>query len=170
AAEARDRMLKERLALVSLQPAGLAIGQAGDVLETLLDVALPDKAIEGEVRGVALDACARLLLLGHPSGLLLVEEREGVTTPIAVVDRERVAGEDPLEPRVAIELLLGRPTVARAEAAPAVLRGRRQRGLQIRVVLHRPVLAPHLGVDRVLGHIDQPDERLPCFLLALEDV
>src|SRR5262249_40527000 len=58
----------------------------------------------------------------------------------------------------------------RSETAPTVLRRRRQRRLQIRVVLKRPVLGPDFRVRGVLGHLDHPDEGLPRLLLALEDV
>src|SRR5262249_54192678 len=60
--------------------------------------------------------------------------------------------------------------VARLGAPPGVLRRGGQRRLQIRVVLERPVLGPDLRVRRVLGDLDHPDEGLPGFLLALEDV
>ena len=80
---------------------------------------------------MALQARAGLLLLGHAARLLLVEERVGVAAPVAVVDGEGVAGEDAPEPRIPVELLLGRAGVAGAEAAPAVLRRRRQRRLEV---------------------------------------
>ena len=170
AVDAGDRMLDERLLFVVLHIARVAVRHPGDLLEALADVALAGEAIEREVGRVTLDARAGLLLLGHPPRRFLVEERVGVTAPVAVIERERVAREDALEPGIAAELLLGGPAVARPEPASTVFRRRRQRGLQIGVVLHRPVLAPHPRVERVLGHVDEPNERLPRFLLALEDV
>ena len=115
-------MLDEKLALVVLQVARLGVRHARHLLEALLDVALADEAVEGEVRRVALEARAGLLLLRHAPGLLLVEEHVDVPAPVAVVERERVAGEDALQPGLPVELLLGQPAVARAEPAAPVLR------------------------------------------------
>src|SRR5262245_60500592 len=117
---------------------------------------------------MALEARAGLLLFRHAPGLLLIEESVEVPAPVAVVQRERVAGEDSLEPGVPVELLLGRAAVARAQAPATVLGGRRERGPEVGVVLERPVLAPHLRVHGVLGHFDQPDEGLSGLLLPLE--
>ncbi len=163
-------MLDQVPALLVLQVPGLRVGHPRDLLEPLLDVALPGEAVQRKVGGVALQARPRLLLLGHPPRLLLVEQRVDVAPPVAVVDREGVAGEDPPEPRVPVELLLGRPAVAGPEPAPAVLGGGGERGPEVGVVLRGPVLAPDLGIGGVLGHLDQPDERLPRLLLPLEDV
>src|SRR5262249_53432723 len=74
------------------------------------------------------------------------------------------------EPRLLVELLLGRSAVARPESSSTVLRGRRERRLEVRVVLERPVLAPHLWIRSLFGHLDEPDEGLSGFLLSLEDV
>jgi len=114
-------MLDEGLALVVLHLSGVAVRHSRDLLEALLDVALPGEAIEREVGGVALDARPGLLLLGHPPRRFLVEQRVGVAAPIAIVEGERVPREDSLEPGIAAELLLGRPAVAGADAASAVL-------------------------------------------------
>src|SRR5205823_13181416 len=73
--DAGDGVLDEGLALVVLHLARLAIWKAGDLLEALLDVAVAGEAIEGQVRGVALNAGPGLLLVGHAPGLFLVEER-----------------------------------------------------------------------------------------------
>jgi hypothetical protein len=43
-------------------------------------------------------------------------------------------------------------------------------GLEIRVVLQRKVLAPDRGVDGFVGELDDAEERIAGFLLALEDV
>ena len=102
-----------------------------DQLEAFLDVALAGEAIERQVRGVALDARAGLLLLGHAPGRFLIEQRVEVAASVAVVERERVAGEDPLEPGVTLELLLGRARVARPQAAASVLGRGGQRRAQI---------------------------------------
>jgi hypothetical protein len=163
-------MLDERVALLVLHVVRLLIRHGADRLEALLHVALAGEAVEREVRRVALDAGARLRLLRHAARLLLVEERERVAAAIAVVDREGVAGEDALEPRVALELLLGEAAVARAEAASAERRRRRQRRPFIGLVLARPVAAPHRRVERRLRHLGDAHERLPRLGLALEDV
>ena len=84
--------------------------------------------------------------------------------------REGVAGEDALQPGIPVELLLRGPGITGAEAPAPVLRRRGQRRLEVGVVLGRPVLAPHLGVHGVLGHLDQAHGRLSGLLLALEDV
>ena len=78
-------MLDERLPFVVLQLAGLAIRHSRDLLEALLDVSLPHEAIEGEVRGVALQAGSGLLPLGHAPGFFLVEEGIQVAAPVTVV-------------------------------------------------------------------------------------
>src|SRR5262249_56975116 len=107
ALRAGDRVLDERQPLVVLHVASRLIGHAGHDLESLHDVALAHEAIESEVRGVALNAGAWLPLLGHPPGLLLIEEGEGVATAVAGGGGEGVAGEDGLGPRLAVELLRG---------------------------------------------------------------
>src|SRR6185436_18920456 len=89
---------------------------------------------------------------------------------VTIVEREGVAGEDALEPRIAVELLGGGATVAGSRSAAAVLGGGGQRGLQIAVVLVGPVLRPHLRINRLLGDLGHPHEGLASFLLALEDV
>ena len=142
AVHARDRMLDQGPALSSFMSRASAYGMPGDHLEALRDVALAGEAVQGEIRGVAVQARARLLPLGHPPGLLLVEERVGVPATVAVVEREGVAGEDALEPGVPVELLLGGARVARSGPAAAVLGGGGERGPEIAIVLVRPVLAP----------------------------
>jgi hypothetical protein len=57
-------VLDERLALVVLHVARLAYGMPRPA-RSPSDVALADEAVEREVRGVALQAGAGLLLLGH---------------------------------------------------------------------------------------------------------
>src|SRR5215510_10075911 len=107
AIHARHRMLDEKLSLFVLRLARLPERHARDLLEPLLHVALADEPVEGEVRGVAVQAGPRLLALGHAPGLLLVEERVVMAAPVAVVEREGVTREDALEPGIALELLLG---------------------------------------------------------------
>src|SRR5262245_29315797 len=170
AVHARHRMLDEKLSLFVLRLARLPERHARDLLEPLLHVALADEPVEGEVRGVAVQAGPRLLALGHAPGLLLVEERVVMAAPVAVVEREGVTREDAPEPGIALELLLGWSGIAPPDTPPPVLRRRRQRRLQVRVVLEGPVLGPDLWVGGVLGHLDHPDEGLPGLLLALEDV
>ncbi len=119
-------MLEQRLALVVRHAVRLFVRHAGHLLEALRDVTLADEAVQGEVRGVALDARARLLLLGHTARLLLIEERVRVAPAVAVVDGKGVAGEDASEPRLPVELLLRGSAVAGAEASAAVLRRGRQ--------------------------------------------
>src|SRR5262245_50132748 len=170
AVHARHRMLDEKLSLFVLRLARLPERHARDLLEPLLHVALADEPVEGEVRGVAVQAGPRLLALGHAPGLLLVEERVVMAAPVAVVEREGVTREDALEPGIALELLLGWSGIAPPDTSPPVLRRRRQRRLQVRVVLEGPVLGPDLRIRGVLGHLDHPDEGLPGLLLALEDV
>src|SRR5262249_1876607 len=100
---------------------GVLVGHAGDDLEPARDVALSHESIEREIRGVALQTRARLLAFGDPARLLLVEEAVEVPAAIAVVEGERVPGEDASQPRLLVELLLGGPGVPRAEATAAVL-------------------------------------------------
>src|SRR5262245_7206422 len=109
AIHARHRMLNEELALVVLCLASFEKRHARDLLKPLLDVALADETVEGKVRGVAVQARPGLLALGHAPGLLLVEQRIVMAPAIAVVECERVAREDALEPGLTVELLLGRP-------------------------------------------------------------
>jgi hypothetical protein len=52
---------------------------------------------------------------------LLFEERVEVAAPVPVVEGKRVAGEDPPEPGISVELLLGRAAVARPEPRPLYL-------------------------------------------------
>src|SRR5206468_1295810 len=115
AVHAGQRVLDERLPAIVLQIAGLAVGHGRDPLEPILDVALADEPIESEVRGVTLQARAGLLALCHAPGLFLIEQRVEVAAPVAVVERESVAREDPLEPRIAVELLRRWTAIARAE-------------------------------------------------------
>ena len=145
AIHAGERVLNQELALVVLRVPRLRVWHAGHLLEAGGDIALADEAIQGEVRRVALQARAGLLLLGHAARLLLVEEGVGVAAPIAIVDGKGVAGEDAPEPLLAVELLLRGAGVAGAEAAPAVLGRRGQRRLEVAVVLSGPVLAPDFG-------------------------
>jgi hypothetical protein len=65
---------------------------------------------------MALQARARLLLIGHAAGLLLIEERVSVAAAVAIVEGEGVPGEDAPEPLLSVELLLRRAGVARPEA------------------------------------------------------
>jgi hypothetical protein len=119
---------------------------------------------------VAVQARPGLLSLGDPPRLFLVEESVEVAAPVSVVEGKRVAGEDPPQPGIPVELLLGRAAIARPEPAAPISGCRGTRGSQIGVVLERPVLSPHRGIHGVLGHLDHPDEELPGLLLPLEDV
>lgn len=163
-------MLNQRLTGIVAHAASDVVRQARDLLESLRDVALTGETIQRQDRRVALQAGSRLLALRHPLRLLLVEQGVEVPAPIAVVESERVPGEDPREPGIPIELLLCGPCIARPEAAPAISRRGRERGAAIGVVLEGPVLPPDGGIDRRLGHLRDSDEGLPSFLLALEDV
>src|SRR5262249_13806681 len=113
---------------------------------------------------------SRLLPLRHPLRLLLVEQGVEVAAAIAVVESEGVAGEDPLEPGVLVELLRRGPGIARAETATSVSRGRRERGAEVGGVLEGPSPSPDRGIDRRLVDLRDADEGLPSFLLSLEDV
>ena len=116
AVHAGERVLEQKLPLVVPHAVRLFVGHAGYLLEALRDVALADEAVQGEVRGVALDARARLFLLGHPACLLLIEEGVRVAPAVAVVEGKGVAGEDAPEPRVPVELLLRGSAVTGTEA------------------------------------------------------
>jgi hypothetical protein len=87
AVHAGQRVLDQELALVVLRVPRLRVWHAGYLLEAGGDIALADEAVQGEVRCVALQARAGLLLLGHAARLLLIEEGVGVTAPIAIVYR-----------------------------------------------------------------------------------
>src|SRR6185312_8229017 len=138
AVDAGDRMLDEGLARPITHAASLLVRHAGHLLEPFGDVAVTGEAIERQVGRVAVQTGAGLLALGHPPGLLLVEERIEMAPAVTIVEREGVAGEDALEPRIAVELLGGGATVAGSRSAAAVLGGGGQRGLQIAVVLVGP--------------------------------
>ena len=108
-----------------------------------MHVALAREPVGRQVRRVALQA--------RPGCLRSVTRRVcswskraiGVPAPVAVVDRERVAREDALEPRDPdrASARRGRRRWRRARGPPYSGRGR-QRGLEIAVVLVGPVLAP----------------------------
>src|SRR5262249_41789540 len=100
AIEAGDGMLDEKLPLVVLEIPGLAVRHPGNLLESLLHIPLADEAIERQRRGVTLQTRAGLLALGDPLRLLLVEEAVVVAAAVAIVEREGIAGEDALEPRL----------------------------------------------------------------------
>ena len=89
--------------------------------------------------------------------------------PVAVVDCEEVAGEDPLQPRVTLRLLRRQDRFGPAPPA-AVLRMGRLGGLLVAVELPREVGPPLGRVDVVLGHVDQPHVGVLRLLLALGDV
>jgi len=170
AVDARHRILDERPALIVLDVVSVAVRHTGYRLEALLDVTLADEAVEREVRRVTLQTRPRLLSLGDALRALLVEQRVGVATPVAVVEREGIAREDALEPGIALELLRCGIGVAARESPTAVLRAGGFRGPEVRVVLVRPVAAPDARIHRVLSDLDDPHEGLPRLLLALEDV
>src|SRR5439155_22402871 len=157
-------VLDQRLALVVLHVPGFLVRHAGNQHEAFRHVTLAGEAVQRQVRGVTLQAGARLLPLRHPAGLLLVEEGVGVAAAVSIVDGERVTGEDPPEPRLLVELLLGEATIARAESPATVPGRRRKRRLEVSVVLERPVLSPYLWVRGLFAHLDQPDEGLPGLL------
>ncbi len=71
--------------------------------EALEHVARAEPAVGRDHGRVAVQAVAGLRTLGHALRLLLVGEHVGVAAPVAVVDRERVAGEQALEPRIAFD-------------------------------------------------------------------
>src|SRR5215467_6266228 len=170
AVETGHGMLDEDLPLLVLHGSRLGVGHARDQLEAFLHVALAREAVERKVGGVTLQTRPRLLPLGHPPRLLLVEERVGVTAAIPIVDRESIAGEDAPEPWLLVELLLSGPPVA-GSRPPAPIHGRRrQRRLEVGVVFKGPVLPPRLRIRRLFRHLDHPDEGLTRLLLALEDV
>ena len=87
-----------------------------------MDVAVAEPAVGRDHRGVAVQARARLRALGDALGLLLVVEHVGVAAALAEVERERVAGEHALQPRVRLEPLTSRQRLAAAVAACASCR------------------------------------------------
>ena len=144
------------------------VAQLADALEALLDLlggaALGQRlaaelAVERHDRGVAVQTVSRLLGLARHVALgeLLILEHEGVAAAVAVVHREEVAGEDAGEPGVALGLLRRERALGTDQPA-AVLGARRLGGAPVAVVLSRPVDAPLLGVDVVLGDLDQLEE------------
>src|SRR5262249_20606060 len=143
----------------------LLVGQLVGLLETLHDVAAAELAVDRDDRGVAMEARARLRL-GQPLGRLLIGQHEGVAAPVAVVDREGVAEEHPLEPGVALDLLLGKGLAARVAA---VLGMGHERRAEVAVVLRWPVLAPLGGIGVVLVDLDDAHVGRPLLGLALED-
>ena len=115
------------------------VGHRAQRREALEHVALAEPPIGRDDRRVAVQALARLRPRRHALGLLLVGQHVRVAAPVAVVDRERVAGEHPLEPRIALDLLVGQRLRA------AVLRAADVRRPAIAVVLARPVHSPGRG-------------------------
>jgi hypothetical protein len=107
------------------------------------------------------------LRLRDALGVLLVDQHVGVAAPVAVVERERVAEEHALEPRVALDLLLGQRLTA---AVPAEAGAGGLGGEVVAVELLRPVHAPQRRVGRVLGDLDHPEVGCLRLALALEDV
>ena len=140
-----------------------AIRQLAERLEPLEHVAAAQSAIRRNHRGVALQAGAGLRPLGDALGLLLVLEHVRVAATVAIVDRERVAGEHARQPGKR------RGFLCRQRFRPAESRLRRLRGALVVVVLARPVHAPGRRVGRLLADLDQTDVRIARLLLALED-
>ena len=132
--------------------------------EALEDVAAAQPAVGRDHRRVAVQAIARLRHARHALGLLLIGQHVRVAAPIAIVDRERVAREQPLQPRIAVDLLVGQ------RLGTAVLRAADVRRAAVSVVLARPVHSPRRRVGRLLVDLDQAQVGILRLLLALEDV
>ena len=123
-----------------------------------------------------MEARARLLRHLLALGVDLVLEHVGVAALLAEVLAERVAGPDRLQPRILVQPRLRhhRPRIdggrrprhrfAAAEARPHLIDGP-----AIAVVLRGEVAAPHRRVDRLVVQLDDAEERVPRFLLVLED-
>src|SRR6478736_4022831 len=99
--------------------------------------------------------------------MLLIVQHVGVPAAIAVVDRERIAQEDALQPRIALDLFF-RHGLAALVAAEARLGGERR--ALVAVVLRGPVLPPLGRIRIVFTDLDHAHVRTALLGFALEDI
>ena len=159
------------------QLAGLGVRHLVHALEAFDEVAAAKLLVRKIDRAVAVHACAGLLGDLLALGERLVVEHVGVAALLAKVGRERVAGPHGFQARVLFEPRLrhDRPRIgagrrARDRLAAAVPGSHLIDRPPIAVVLQGEVLAPDLRILRVVGQLDDAEERIARFLLALEDV
>ncbi len=119
-----------------------------------------DAAVQHRGRAVAVQAGAGLRLLRDALGDALVVQHVGMPACFTVVDAEGIAGIQPLQVRLCIQLALGQRAAAAIEL---VARGRLPA-----VELARPVLAPGLGVGADLADLGHAYEGLARILLVAE--
>jgi hypothetical protein len=169
AVDACDRMRHEL--------AGLEVGHVVDGVEALPHVAVAHLPVRHHHRGVAVQARAGLLHDLLPLGVGLVEEHVRVAALLAEVLGERVARPHDLQARVFLEPRLGHDRAGirlrrrvRDGLAAAEARAHLVDGAHVAVELHREVLSPLHGIDRVLVQRHDAVERVPGLGLALEDV
>ena len=147
------------------------------MLEALDQIAVPRLLVRHIDGRMTVDAGTGLLELLDTLGERLVLEHVRVSALRSEVHRERVAGPHRLQPRILLEarlrhrragiFLAGRSGQRLAAAVARPLLVHRS---QIRVVLHREVLAPDGRIARVVGDLHDAEEGLLCLTLALRDV
>ncbi len=170
--DAGDGVIDERLTGIVFEVACLVVRHGANQLKAFLYllalVVVGDARfatvvfVGGDDRGMAVEAGPPLFVFRDAFGLLLIAEHVGVAPLLAIVDRERVAGEEDAVARELVEALEG---FAAAESRACDVNG-----LLVAIELARVVLAPFGGVDRSIGDRHDAKDGFLSFVTALADI